>query len=693
MKKRLISFLLIISILVVFYIPNVDAAPEFNRLLRTGSRGSDVATVQRKLNDLGYNAGKADGIFGNRTYNAVVSFQRANGLSADGIVGKNTINKLYSNPSKPNNPSNPGNSAPITSLLRRGSRGSEVVTLQSRLNELGYNAGKADGIFGGGTYNAVVSFQRANGLSADGIVGKNTVNKLYSNPSKPNKPSNPSNSGNSTPITSLLRRGSRGPEVVTLQNRLNELGYNAGKADGIFGGGTYNAVVKFQRANGLSADGIVGKNTINKLYANQTPAPTPGSDDFIKFRGIPGSLKGKVVILDPGHGGSDSGALSSDKKYKEKDFALDIAKRLERILKEAGAKRVVMTRNSDVYLSLQQRVNIVNKIESEEAKAQSLTRQINETEREIAQINRLAKESEIEENKTAEIETKVNLLNNEINKKAAELITSKEKIQGLNIQIEEMSKANIKEPKEEVEEIKDENVEEVENVEEIVEEVDTGKYESEIEEEELNIQRLTEEIEALNIDKEELEKERQAKSNSILNEAEDKTKLESKLNNLQKELKSVQNTILRNKAVYAEGSNEELDRIMRIAGNNPKDNMVFLTIHCNSTTAEKQTSASGIRVYWSNQTKSNVDTSGRIKFAQKLNEQLNTKNTKNKFDKKAANLYTYHNLYVLKNHNLVGALIEIGFMNNPNDIALMKKQQTREDIAEGMYKGIIEYFK
>ena len=49
-----------------------------------------MASVQARLNKLGYNAGAADGIFGKRTYNAVVAFQRANGLSVDGIVGKNT---------------------------------------------------------------------------------------------------------------------------------------------------------------------------------------------------------------------------------------------------------------------------------------------------------------------------------------------------------------------------------------------------------------------------------------------------------------------------------------------------------------------------------------------------------------------------------------------------------------------------
>lgn len=58
--------------------------------LALGSRGPDVRLVQSLLNRIGYNAGPVDGIFGNQTYQAVVSFQRNYGLAADGIVGPAT---------------------------------------------------------------------------------------------------------------------------------------------------------------------------------------------------------------------------------------------------------------------------------------------------------------------------------------------------------------------------------------------------------------------------------------------------------------------------------------------------------------------------------------------------------------------------------------------------------------------------
>ena len=58
--------------------------------LSIGSEGPDVRVVQSLLNRIGYNAGPVDGVFGNRTYQAVVAFQSNNGLAADGIVGPAT---------------------------------------------------------------------------------------------------------------------------------------------------------------------------------------------------------------------------------------------------------------------------------------------------------------------------------------------------------------------------------------------------------------------------------------------------------------------------------------------------------------------------------------------------------------------------------------------------------------------------
>lgn len=66
-------------------------------------------------------------------------------------------------------------SAPVSALSKMGSTGSEVRAIQTRLKEWGYYSGSVDGIYGTGTKNAVISFQKKNGLTPDGIAGKKTL--------------------------------------------------------------------------------------------------------------------------------------------------------------------------------------------------------------------------------------------------------------------------------------------------------------------------------------------------------------------------------------------------------------------------------------------------------------------------------------------------------------------------------------
>jgi peptidoglycan hydrolase-like protein with peptidoglycan-binding domain len=381
----------LITLLLLSSIPGLAYA---STVLKTGSRGSEVAGMQQRLINLGYLSGRADGIFGPATAGAVKNFQRVNGLTVDGIAGPNTLNALYGANAKPAGSSTPsgggsGNTGsttppavstgttPIQRVLRRGDRGSDVAALQNRLNALKYNAGTPDGIFGAATENAVRTFQRAKGLTADGIVGSKTISALFTGAATPpagnpgtstpgTGTQNPPSGGGGAvnPITTVLRKGSMGSQVKALQNRLNQLGYNCGAADGIFGQGTYNAVVNFQRANNLAADGIVGPATASRLFSVQSgsgssPNPPPVNPDPIPENPVPGSLKGKVVIIDPGHGGVDSGAYHGG--LKEANLALDMGLRLRTILEKAGAT-VYMTRSDDRYVSLYYRSAFANKV-------------------------------------------------------------------------------------------------------------------------------------------------------------------------------------------------------------------------------------------------------------------------------------------------------------------------------------------
>ena len=74
-------------------------------------------------------------------------------------------------------------------------------------------------------------------------------------------------------VMSLSKYGSSGSEVRSIQTRLTELGYFSGKVDGIFGSQTKNAVIKFQKDYGLTADGIVGSNTLKALKLKFQSSP------------------------------------------------------------------------------------------------------------------------------------------------------------------------------------------------------------------------------------------------------------------------------------------------------------------------------------------------------------------------------------------------------------------------------------
>lgn len=141
-------------------------------------------------------------------------------------------------------------------LLKVGSVGDAVKSLQTSLNNIGYKL-DADGFFGPLTLNAVEDFQKSNGLVVDGIVGPNTYGVL--NPTTP---------------TTTLRVGNTGSDVTFLQKNLNKAGYNI-TADGIFGPLTLNAVKDFQKSSGLAVDGLAGPKTFAALNSKVTAVVTP----------------------------------------------------------------------------------------------------------------------------------------------------------------------------------------------------------------------------------------------------------------------------------------------------------------------------------------------------------------------------------------------------------------------------------
>lgn len=234
-------------------------SPSFSgTLLKNGSTGSEVARVQTYLNALRGTGLRVDGIYGSKTVQAVRAFQQASGLAADGTVGRATWNALIGQ----YNARFGGSADTYPGIaLRNGLRGQDVLRMQQHLNVIAntytaVNKQTEDGIHGANMTNAVRRFQKQHGLTADGIVGPATWNKIVAVRGR--------NAAVTTPFERNLSVGSSGDAVRFVQSYLSAAGYPVA-VDGVFGSRTGQAVRSFQQAKGLKADGIVGRSTHSAL--------------------------------------------------------------------------------------------------------------------------------------------------------------------------------------------------------------------------------------------------------------------------------------------------------------------------------------------------------------------------------------------------------------------------------------------
>ncbi|MBQ3080296.1 MAG: peptidoglycan-binding protein [Clostridia bacterium] len=244
---------------------NTEQTDEFPPL-QYGSRGDDVKLLQQRLKELGYLSGKADGIYGNATVKAVKAFEAAYNQKQTGVATSAMQKHLFSNSAKPYSPIvvTPTPVLDMYRTLSNGDYGDEVVALQTRLKQLGYLSGKADGFFGDNTEKAVKAFEARYGRMQTGIATPTMQQYLFADDALKN-----SSSANTQTEYVALSEGSYGTSVLALQKRLIQLKYLAGEADGLYGQSTINAVKAFEKAHGRAQTGVASVAFQELLYSDE----------------------------------------------------------------------------------------------------------------------------------------------------------------------------------------------------------------------------------------------------------------------------------------------------------------------------------------------------------------------------------------------------------------------------------------
>jgi N-acetylmuramoyl-L-alanine amidase len=219
--------------------------------------------------------------------------------------------------------------------IRVGDAGEDVRDVQHRLVALGevIDTGELGGSFGSSTFAAVRGFQQQRGLLVDGIVGSETWGELVE-------------AGFDLGDRTLYLRNPhyRGDDVRALQRRLNALGFDAGREDGIFGPRCDRAVREFQRNIGRDGDGIVGPETLlalDRLRPQLDAVSGAMLRESEALSRLEATLAGARVAVDPGHGPGDPGTRGPT-GLTEHDAAFDLADAFADELRRRGADPVLL---------------------------------------------------------------------------------------------------------------------------------------------------------------------------------------------------------------------------------------------------------------------------------------------------------------------------------------------------------------
>jgi peptidoglycan hydrolase-like protein with peptidoglycan-binding domain len=159
-----------------------------------------------------------------------------------------------------------------SSAIKLGSSGDKVTKLQNRLTELGFYSDAVTGYFGEATQAAYKKFQKAAGVTVDGIAGKSDLEILYSDKaptasSKKAKTDDNDDDQEEENTERLYQSGDNGDDIAKIQTQLQKLGYYDAAVTGFYGNVTKEAVLSFQRANNITDTGAVGEETWAALFS------------------------------------------------------------------------------------------------------------------------------------------------------------------------------------------------------------------------------------------------------------------------------------------------------------------------------------------------------------------------------------------------------------------------------------------
>lgn len=238
--------------------------------LNLGDTSAAVQALQQRLKDLGYFTGGVSGVFDAETQTAVKRFEQTYGIMQTGIATPAFQSKLFSSDA-PIYGSEAYDTAVVSqyTTLQRGAVGSSVYALQHRLKELGYPITDLSGVYDESTENAVKLFAESYGLKSQSVAYIALQKELYSDSAIPYSASS---AGQNQLSNAALSLGNVGTQVMQMQNRLIELGYLEGSANGVFDSETEAAVKLFENACGANVTGSLTTELQALLMSDSAPA-------------------------------------------------------------------------------------------------------------------------------------------------------------------------------------------------------------------------------------------------------------------------------------------------------------------------------------------------------------------------------------------------------------------------------------